>query len=412
MYRAITACRMCGSTQIEEVLDLGLQSLTGVFPASADVRLTRGPLTLGLCGGCGLVQLLHSYQPAELYGATYGYRSSLNRAMVEHLRDTVASLTRQVPVRDGDVVCDIGSNDGTLLSFYPEGVCTLVGIDPCANHYASYYRGDIQRVPDFFSAKRFRDVTGSKGARIVTSLAMLYDLEQPFDFMREVESILEDDGIWHFEQSYLPTMLRVNAYDTICHEHLEYYGLRQIKWMTDRAGLKITQVAVNRINGGSLAVTVSKQGAPYREATRAVQQFLRCEEEMRLMSPAGYAPFRQAVLAHRERLHEAISDVASSGRTIMGYGASTKGNVLLQFCGLGPRDLPYIAEVNSDKFGRVTPGTHIPIISEAEAHGMRPDCFLVLPWHFRDNIISRETEYLQDGGSLLFPLPHLEVVRA
>ncbi len=310
------------------------------------------------------------------------------------------------------MVIDIGSNDGTLLGFYPADGADLVGIDPTARKFAVYYKPHIRLITDFFSAAKFRQVFGDRRARIVTSVAMFYDLEQPQDFVRDVASVLADDGVWHFEQSYLPAMIAANAYDTACHEHLEYYALRQIKYMLDRAGLVILKVAFNDINGGSFAVTAAKAGAPYPADTVGIAAILEREEDGGFNATRPYEDFRRRVFAHRQELVALLERLKAEGRTVFGYGASTKGNVVLQFCGIGPALVPCIAEVNEDKFGRVTPGTHIPIISEAEARARKPAYFLVLPWHFKRGILARETEYLKSGGKFIFPLPEIEVVGA
>ncbi len=365
-----------------------------------------------MCMGCGLVQLLHSYEQSELYGEHYGYRSALNSSMVRHLRAKALDLDSMASPTKGDVVLDIGSNDGTLLGCYPVRGQKLIGFDPCASRFRQYYRRDIAAEAKFFSASEYRNTVGHAKAKIVTSIAMFYDLDQPLEFMREVGEVLAEDGIWHLEQSYLPAMLEATAYDTICHEHLEYYALRQIKWMVDQVGLKIVSVARNDVNGGSFALTLAKEGAPYSEDVKNAGAMLAEEERLALGTLAPYREFRERVLQHREELLTVLSDMQRQGRTVLGYGASTKGNVLLQFCDISAKDLTAIAEVNEDKFGCYTPGTNIPIISEVDAKRMRPDCFLVLPWHFRANIIHREEGYLRDGGAILFPLPRVELVTA
>jgi len=411
MYHQLDQCRICGCRTLTPFLDLGAQELTGVFPANADQKLTKGPLVLVLCDACHLVQLNHAYDLNELYGDHYGYRSGLNASMVHHLKRKVTFLKRLCPIEEHDMIVDIGSNDGTTLGFYPQGSTKLVGFDPSAKKFRHYYRSDIHLIEDFFSAERFIQEYGSQArAKIITSIAMFYDLEDPIDFMRQIARILADDGIWHFEQSYMPEMLRLTAYDTVCHEHLEYYGLRQIKWMTDRTDLKIIDVGFNDINGGSFTVTVAKREAPYPEAEDEVHSIIAKEEADGLGGLAPYEAFRQRVFWHRERLLDELFDIKRHGRSIHGYGASTKGNVILQFCGIGADMLGCIAEVNEGKFGCVTPGTHIPIVSEEESKKRQPDYYLVLPWHFRDNLIKREWDYIQKGGKMVFPLPKVDIV--
>lgn len=415
MFREIQKCRVCGNRDLAPVLSLGEQYLTGVFPSVREAALSRGPLELVACNAtsdgevCGLVQLRQSYNLDEMYGENYGYRSSLNRSMVKHLEEKVHHLLERCPLNAGDLVLDIGSNDGTLLSFYPELGVTVAGIDPTAEKFGSFYRDHISVIVDFFSGDLFREKFGTKKARIITSIAMFYDLENPLTFMKDVASILADDGIWHFEMSYLPAMIRTMGYDTICHEHLEYYSLHQIKWMTDRCGLKILDVEFNNVNGGSFAVTAAQQASTFQPKSGWVEAILHEEEEKGLTDVMFYRGFTNQVHAHQEELLALLKKLKEQGKTVLGYGASTKGNVLLQFCGITTELLPCIAEVNSDKFGCYTPGTNIPIISEQEAHAMKPDYLFVLPWHFRDTIIQREKEYLRRGGKLIFPLPSLEV---
>src|SRR5256885_2749991 len=254
MHRQITGCRICGSEWLDVLLDLGTQFLTGVFPRSVDESLTKGPLTLVRCDECGLVQLLYSYERTELYGAHYGYRSSLTRKMVTHLEDKARMLVGAGDLRPDDVIVDIGSNDGTLLSFFSSKNLCLLGFDPSAARWRGGYPTDSRLIADFFSADLYRSALGRRKARIVTSIAMFYDLEKPLEFVREVTDILGDDGIWHLEQSYLPAMLPADAYDTICHEPVEYYARAQIKWLAGKAGLTILEVEPNDVKRGRAAV--------------------------------------------------------------------------------------------------------------------------------------------------------------
>lgn len=417
MYREITRCRMCGNQNLVPFLNLGQQYLTGVFPRHKEDVLTSGPLELVKChpGGehdsCGLVQLHHSYESTEMYGQNYGYRSGLNQSMVAHLQQKVAKIMATVPLKVDDLIIDIGANDSTLLQAYPaDRGLKLVGIDPTGVKFKQFYPSHIQLIPDFFSAAKVHEAFNGQRAKIITSIAMFYDLEAPLEFVRQVADTLADDGLWVFEQSYMPSMLDVNAYDTVCHEHLEYYSLHQVKWLLDRVGLNIIDVELNNVNGGSFSVMAAKPTAPYAPNAAHVQAILDAEDRQGLHTLAPYEAFRQRVFEHAAELKALLAQIKAEGKTILGYGASTKGNVILQFCGLTPADIPYMAEVNKDKFGCFTPGTLIPIISEADAHAMHPDYFLVMPWHFRDNLVGREQAYLKRGGKLLFPLPKIEIV--
>lgn len=408
-YSKLARCRISGSTNLLPVLDLGNQAMTGIFPRTAQEDVTVGPLQLVWCPESGLLQLGHRYDLGEMYGDNYGYRSGLNQSMVQHLTSKVAELERFVDLKPGDAVLDIGSNDGTTLKAYTTQGITRTGIDPTGAKFSQYYPSDINLVPDFFSTANYRK-TGAKPAKIVTSIAMFYDLEDPIAFAREIEGILAPGGVWHFEQSYLPSMLRMTSYDTVCHEHIEYYSLGVVQRILDAAGMRVIDLRVNGVNGGSFAITAARNNDPRRGSETVVAWALEQEERMGLSTPRPYRDFEERVFRHKADLRRLLQGLVADGKKVMAYGASTKGNVVLQFCGLGPDLIAAIAEVNPDKFGRLTPGTHIPIISEAEARAMRPDYFLVLPWHFRDGIVKREAEFLANGGRLIFPFPEIEVV--
>ncbi len=409
-YQEIKECRVGKSQDLISVLNLGKQVLTGVFPRSPDEQVTNGPLELVWCPSSGLLQLKHSYEPDEMYGDNYGYRSGLNQSMVDHLTHKVAYLERMIPLSPGDVVLDIGSNDATTLKAYQTKGIRRVGIDPTGRKFAEYYPAEIALVPDFFSADGYRSAE-KKPAKIVTSISMFYDLEAPISFAQQIAEILADDGVWHFEQSYMPSMLRTNSYDTICHEHLEYYSLHVVKLILEAADLRLVDVVMNGINGGSFAVTAAKRSnTSIRTNDAVIGWLLEQENRMGLHTPKPYREFEDRVFRHREDLVRLIGALNADGKKVFGYGASTKGNVTLQFCGLTAKDIPVIAEVNPEKFGRFTPGSHIPIVSEAEARAMKPDYFLVLPWHFKDGILRREKEFLASGGRFIFPFPEIEIV--
>ena len=413
MYQERKACRICGNTELVLILDLGIQALTGVFPRPKDPPVPTMPLQLVKCLGdpqstCGLVQLRHSAELSQLYGDNYGYRSGINASMVSHLHEKVKKLLSEVTLNPGDLVLDIGSNDSALLQAYPKQGLLLVGIDPSGDKFKSYYPSHIRLIPEFFSGKSFLSYYGNKKAKIVTSCSMFYDLEDPTAFMREISEILDDHGVWVSEQSYLPSMLAANSYDTVCHEHLEYYALRQIQWMAERVGFEILDVQINDVNGGSFSFTLAKKGIhPYKK-TLASDHLSSQEKQLNLDGLDIFKNFSDRIAGTRNELLSFFAAQKKEQKTVLGYGASTKGNVLLQYCGITEKDLPSIAEVNENKFGCFTPGTHIPIISEAKARSCRPDYFLVLPWHFKENILSRETAFRQTTGTqFVFPLPHL-----
>jgi hypothetical protein len=417
MYKEVNSCRICGNSNLIKVLDLGLQYLTGVFPKDQDKALTKGPLALVKCmpkaneNVCGLVQLQHSYDLDEMYGDTYGYRSGLNQSMVRHLQGKVKKIEGTIDLKDGDVVIDIGSNDATLLKAYSNSNIQLYGVDPSAEKFRHFYTDNISLITEFFpSQSLFEKMNGNK-AKIVTSISMFYDLEEPLKFVEAVYNVLDSNGVWVFEQSYMPTMIKTNSYDTVCHEHLEYYCLKQIKWMMDSVGFKIIDIELNTINGGSFSLMVAKkESSVFKENTKLIDEFLDNERKEGYDTMALYEGFSKKVNQHKEELVSLLTKLKNEGKIVMGYGASTKGNVMLQYCNITENLLCNIAEVNEDKFGSFTPGTHIPIISETEAKAKKPDYLMVLPWHFRENFLAREKAYMEQGGMLIFPLPQIEII--
>lgn len=410
MYKEINKCRISESKNLISVLSLGEQYLTGVFPTSKSEEITKGPLDLVWCPDSGLLQLKQSYSSDEMYGDNYGYRSGLNESMVRHLQNKVNMLVRMVDFSGGDAVLDIGSNDATTLKAYDSSL-KRIGVDPTGAKFREFYDSTMTLVPDFFSAKALRTaVPGDIRPKIITSIAMFYDLEDPTSFVLDIKEALHQEGIWHFEQSYMPSMLRTNSYDTICHEHIEFYSFFVINELLDKCGMRVVDVQMNAVNGGSFAVTACHKGASFRSNKPIINWLLEQEEKMGLFTPKPFRDFEERVFRHRDDLKKLIEALRNDGKKILGYGASTKGNVLLQFCGLTTEHIPYIAEVNEQKFGCFTPGTHIPIISEKEAHAMQPDYFLVMPWHFKASIIQREKDFIAKGGKFIFPLPEIEIV--
>lgn len=406
----IDRCRICGSTRLEQVLDLGEQMLTGVFPRTRDAQITTGPLRLVKCmadDGCGLLQLAHSYDIGEMYGDNYGYRSGLNASMVRHLSAKVARICEFVSLRPGDLVVDVGSNDGTTLGEYRESIgADLLGIDPTAAKFRHYYKAHIDLCADFFNADMLRKVRPGKQVRVLTSFSMFYDLEAPMAFMQDVHDVLADDGVWVFEQSYMPAMLDALSYDTVCHEHLEYYALKQVKWMADRIGFTIVDVEFNDVNGGSFSVMASKSDSGMRESP-AVTRILAEERARGLDTLAPFEDFASSTAQSREGLRDFLAQAKVDGKTVAALGASTKGNVLLQYCGLTNQDIVEVGEVNPDKFGAMTPGTWLPIHPEADVLAHCYDYYLVLPWHFRRNFLANPA---YSGKTLVFPLPMLQSV--
>ncbi len=410
LYTQITECRICWNEHLTDIMDLWIQSMTWIFPNPGE-EVESWPLAIVKCyweNACGLLQLKHNYDLERMYGDDYGYRSWLNQWMVKHLWNIVEKIKSLINLSPWDLIIDIASNDGTLLKAYGDNWFELVWIDPTAKKFESFYAPYTNFISNFFSADIVKQKTNKK-AKVITSISMFYDLPNPMVFLNDLKEILADDGIWILEQSYMPTMIDMVSYDTICHEHLEYYTLKQIKWMTDKMGMIIFDVVLNDVNGWSFQVFVTKDSKrPVN--TKAIQSLLDHEETWWYSSWEIFKEFKSNIEKHKKAVQDFFTTVKKENKKVIWYGASTKWNVTLQYCGITNEMLPFIAEVNDYKFGRTTPWTKIPIISEKEAHWMKPDYFFVLPWHFKKWILEREEAYLNNWWQFVFPLPYLEII--
>ncbi|MFY9621696.1 MAG: class I SAM-dependent methyltransferase [Pyrinomonadaceae bacterium] len=411
-----TTCRVCGSPALTPVIDLGDQHLQGSFvkPGKEMPPMRKIPTRLVRCDllrnetGCGLLQMEHTVPPEVLYSA-YWYRSGTNNTMRQHLKGIAEEATALLGKPEGRVL-DIGCNDGTLLGFYESRV-EKFGVDP--SDVAQEIKGDIKVIQDIFPSEEL--VKSLRGpCDIITSIAMFYDLENPIAFTRAIKDILAPEGVWIFEMSYMPTMLRMTSYDTICHEHLEYYSLAVIEYILKQAGMKVFNVSQNSINGGSLRCYATHgNNFKYKndEWIQNVKATRQEEFDLELDTDKPYKNFQERINIHREELTLLLKGLKKEGKKIHIYGASTKGNTILQWCGIDNRIIDCAAERNPDKYGAYTLGTDIPIVSEAESRAMNPDYYLVLPWHFKEEFIEREKEMIKNGTGLIFPLPTIEVVK-
>ncbi len=410
IYSKTSKCRICQSQNLTSILNLGSQYLTGMFPAKGET-IEQGPLELVKCDDCHLVQMGYSYDMSKLYGENYGYRSGLNASMVEHLKKKVELICKTVKIEPQDLIVDIGSNDGTTLGHYQDRNNLFVGIDPSGTKFKKYYKSDVQLIPDFFSAHLIQNKFPGKKAKVITSIAMFYDLEDPIKFARDISTALHENGIWVFEQSYLPLMIETMAYDTVCHEHLEYYGLHQIQKILSAAKMKIIDVELNDVNGGSFSITATHESNMQLSSSKKVSDLLDKEKREGYLGLDLYKKYALDVVKHKKELTSVVKEIRGSGQTIHAYGASTKGNVILQYCNFTAADIEFVAEVNEDKFGKFTPGSQIPIVSESDSKAKKPNYYLVMPWHFKKNILAREKKYItEQNGKFIFPLPHIHVV--
>ena len=411
------SCRVCGSTALTPVINLGEQHLQGSFvkPGKEMPPMRQIPMSLVRCDptiderACGLLQMEHTVPPEILYSA-YWYRSGTNNTMKNHLQ-SIANQAVSIINKPNANVLDIGCNDGTLLFFYPEKFLKY-GVDPSDITQEIDKKG-VTIIQDIFPSEELLNCLHEKKMDIITSIAMFYDLENPIAFTKGIKKILAPGGIWVFEMSYMPTMLKMTSYDTICHEHLEYYSLSVIEYILNKSDMKVFNVELNDINGGSLrCYATHKDNFKYKneQYLHSIRSLRQNEFDIELDTNKPYKNFQERVNIHRDELITLLKKFKMEKKRIHVYGASTKGNTIMQWCGIDNRIIDFAAERNSDKFGSTTLGTDIPIISEAESRSMKPNYYLVLPWHFKEEFIDRERSILEAGTQMIFPLPTIEII--
>ena len=408
----INSCRLCKCKELIPIFDFGLQALSTRFPDSNEPDAEILPLNLVQCQNikCNLVQLTHDYDFDDLYRKGYGYRSGINKTMRNHLNEIVQQLVSEVELKDNDTVLDIASNDGTLLKIYDNPNINLVGIDPTIKQYKKFYpQKKTYLSSEFFTKEIFLSISPTKYAKLISSIAVFYDVPDPNLFANDIASILDKEGVWVMEQSYLPLLIKDLSFDSICHEHLAYYGFKQIKLAAKRANLRVFNVETNNMNGGSLRVFLCHANSSRLSNNNNINTIEKLESISKIDNHSTFLLFKEKIMAIGEKLVKFIDQEKKKGKRIHIYGASTKGNVLLQLFGIGNNLIDAAAERNEWKYGHRTPGTNIPIISEKESRELNPDYYLVLPWHFKEEFIKREKEFISNGGKLIFPLPKIEI---
>lgn len=403
--KAVKACRVCQSRRLNEILFLGNQYVSD-FVAS-DGNSPQAPLELVRCVNCGLVQLRHTFSRENLY-RHYWYRSGISPTMRKALADLVSRTCEIARPGPDDMVVDIGCNDGTLLRSYKVQGLFLVGFEPARNLVPDAMRGTNWVFNDFFSAGTLEQKFGEIKARIVTSVAMFYDLEDPNSFVADIVKILAPNGVWVVQQNYLVTMLKQNGFDNIGHEHLEYYSLGTMQGLLARHGLEVFDVETNDVNGGSFRTFICHKGQ--YPIGKSVTKMETHEAGLALDESATYQRFAENIRKIRSQLQEFIIGEVGRGKVVYVYGASNRGNTILQYCGLDHALIRRATDANPEKWGRKTVGTLIPIVSKEEARRDKPDYFLILPHHFLEEIRNEEREYLDSGGKFIVPLPGFRIV--
>jgi len=411
--KKIKKCRNCQNSNLKHILSLGNQYLVD-FLEEEEVSFVA-PLDLVLCerdnNGCGLLQLHHTVSPDLLY-RRFWYKSGVNQTIRNDLEEIVHKSEEKIQLKNDDIVVDIGANDGTLLRFYKNKSIKLIGFEPATNLLEEASVGTFKIFNEYFNAKSFKLQFNSKKASIVTSISMFYDLDNPHDFVDDVKSILDENGIWILQMNYLVTMLENNAFDNIVHEHLEYYSLQSLEYLLNKHNLEVFDIEQNNINGGSIRVFIKFKDCKKFSISERVNSVREYETKIGLDNQKPYLDFAKRILNIKEQTCKFIKDEINNGKKIYVYGASTRGNTLLQYYELNSNSILAAAERNPDKWGKKTVGSKIPIISEKQARLDKPDYFLVLPWYFIDEFENREKDYLRDGGKFIVPLPKFKLINS
>ncbi len=403
----INNCRNCGKKSLIKLFTLGNQYFTGKFIKYGD-KVKRAPINLSICKKCKLVQLKDRYNLKYMYGPDYGYRTGINKTMSLHVKEITKVLSKKVNLKKNDYVLDIASNDGTLLNYYNRNINTF-GIDPILNKYKSYYKNIDYKKNDFFNKNAVKSKTKNK-FKIITALSVFYDLNNPNKFLKDVHDILDENGLFLLEFADLASLIRLNMFDTICHEHAEYYSTKVLIKMFEKNNLRLLQINKNDINGASKQFLLSKKNSRFKSNNKNIINIIKEEKLLKLDNPKMYYKFFKKIKKIGNELKTFLDRQIKKNKVIHGYGASTKGNTLLQFFKIGQRQISFISDRNPDKYGLKTPGTNITIISEKKSRSLKPDFYLVLPWHFKKEILKREIKIRKSGTKFIFPLPKLTII--
>jgi hypothetical protein len=402
----VKKCRNCLSNKLSKLFSLGSLSFTGKFSNKKNQNIPKGEITLIMCNHCKLVQLDKNFNPQYLYGKDYGYRTGINKTMTNHVKSVVKDLVKMANLKNNNAVLDVGSNDGTLLNFYPNKTIK-VGIDPLIKKYKKFYKKINIAIPSFFNSKFIKKKIATK-FKIITALSMFYDLENPNKFLSEIRDLLDYDGIFFLEHADLYSIIKKNILDTICHEHLEYYSSSIIMQMCKNNKLRVFKHQFNDTNGGSSGYFICHEKSKYFQNNKYLKKLILLEKIAQIDKKITFKKFFKKINNIKLLTNLLIKNIKKDKKIIHGYGASTKGNVLLQYFNIG-QYIDFIADRNPLKYNKFTPGTKIKIISEKLSREKKPDFYFVLPWHFKKEILKRE-KYTLNFAKFIFPLPKVQII--
>ena len=396
-------CKNCKQSSLKKIVKIGKQPLSGFFYSTKKNNLGKYSLDLYKCSNCELVQLNNPANTKKMYGTHYGYKTSVSQMMISHLREKINRLKKNKLIKKGNNILDIGSNDASFLKLFGKNY-NLYGIDPSAEKFKKEYKG-IKLITDFFSKKNVFKHIKNKNTKfdLISSFAMFYDVEDPNSFCRDIEVLLKDNGIWVCEFSYLPLMLKNLTFDQICHEHIMYYTFGVFEKILINNNLKVIDIKFNEINGGSIEVIIGKNKSEIMSNINLINIIRKDEKKI---NEKSFHNFSNRI----KKIRNDLISFVNKNRPIVGYGASTKGNIVLNYCNIGSDQMSYICDANKQKFGKYTPGTNIKIISKKKMRELKPKYMLVLIWSFRSEIIKQELNYIKKGGNLIFHLPKFHII--
>ncbi len=399
-------CRSCNSNLLISILSLGNQYLSDF--SKNNTKPKAFPLNIVLCKNCKLVQLDYTTPSKYLYTERYGYRSGINQTMKDELKNVVNQSLDMVKITNKKIVAvDIGANDGTLLSFYPKKVFRI-GVEPIKKFAKETKKNAEIVVNDFFNFNSYNIKAKNIKADLITVISCFYDMEKPNQFVKDLKKIMNEDAILVIQQNYLVEMLKKNAFDNIVHEHLEYYSYTSLSYLLKNHGLEIFDVEIRDLNGGSFRTYIAKIGnKPISQRVKKMQEM---EKKLKLNNKYVYLKFAKRIRQNKNKLLKLIREFKTDGKNVYLYGASTRGNTLLQYFELDSTLIQKAVERNPEKWGKKISSVGIPIISEQEARKEKPEYMLVLPWFFKEEFLKRETSYLKSGGHFIFPLPKMEII--
>ncbi len=396
-------CKNCKKNSLIKIVKIGKQPLSGFFYKTKKKNLKKYSLDLFKCSKCSLVQLNNTANTKKMYGEHYGYKTSISNMMIRHFKNKIKKLDKSKILKRGDKILDIGSNDGTFLKLLGKKY-SLYGMDPSAKKFKKNYKG-MTLITDFFSRKKIIEISKKKEIKfnLISSFAIFYDVKDPNSFCKDINGLLDDNGVWVCEFSYLPLMLKNLTFDQICHEHLMYYTFSVFEKILNNNNLKAIDVSINEINGGSLEVVIAKKNSIRPVNFKAIKELKKDEKTIKENS---YTNFSKRI----KKVKFDLKKFVDNNYPVAGYGASTKGNIVLNYTNLDENKIPYICDANHSKFGKFTPGSNIKIISKKKMRSLNPKNMIVFIWSFRSEVIKEEESYIKNGGNLIFHLPKFHII--